>query len=272
MKLSKDFALIGPDGYFRYPYIVKKRGGYSCTTKWRKTPAPGKYYTPNIEEVIRGIIFDGWSVRCAHDAEELPVGVKLLEGGIGFQKKGFNNYWVSSKYEYLVDKAPVPPTSRPGLPPEQIDPIVLKAAEAEIDADPMCKGVSETERERLVKARIGQGEYRKGVLELWNHRCALTGLPVETALVASHAKPWSVSENNERINPYNGLLLAASVDRLFDRGLISFSDDGEVLLGPQVTEADLALIGVSPGARLSDHLNDQHKPFLQEHRKLFGFE
>lgn len=148
----------------------------------------------------------------------------------------------------------------------------LLDAEAEINDDPKCRQVSATERDALVKARIGQGIYRKEMLAIWGHKCALTGFSIETALVASHAKPWKDSENNERTNPYNGLLLAATVDRLFDRGLISFADDGAMLVGPNVNSDDLGAIGLSVDAHLSNRLHEKHKPYLCAHRKQHGFE
>ena len=128
-----------------------------------------------------------------------------------------------------------------------------------------------TERAALVQARIGQGRYRKEVLALWHGRCALTGLDIETALVASHALPWKdCSSNAERLDPYNGLLLSASVDRLFDAGLIAFDDDGRMLVDDTISERHLHLLGLTRGARLNG-LHSRHIPYLREHRKLvFG--
>lgn len=125
-----------------------------------------------------------------------------------------------------------------------------------------------TERAALVQARVGQGRYRKGVLALWQGRCALTGLDIEPVLVASHAKPWRYCDSNaERLDPYNGLLLAASVDRLFDVGLIGFDDDGHLLANASVSDQHLQTLGLMRGSRLRK-LHPRHITYLQAHRNL----
>ena len=87
----------------------------------------------------------------------------------------------------------------------------------------------ETERDTLAKARIGQGKFRAGIVGAWRKGeiCALTGLAVPEMLVASHIKPWRECSNAERLDPMNGLLLAAHVDKLFDRYLLSFEPSRE---------------------------------------------
>lgn len=123
-----------------------------------------------------------------------------------------------------------------------------------------------TERAALILARVGQGRYRKGLLDLWQGRCALTGLDIEPVLVASHAKPWRDCSNAERLDPYNGLLLSATLDRLFDVGLISFGDGGDLLVSPALGTTALQRLGLSRDARLRS-LYPQHLPYLQAHRQ-----
>ena len=144
-------------------------------------------------------------------------------------------------------------------------------AAREMDEDPAARGVSETTRLALINARIGQGDYRQRMLRLWDGRCALTGCAIERVLVASHAKPWLDSSNEERLDEYNGLLLAASIDRLFDAGLVAFSDEGELLADAQLGPADLALLGIGKASRLR-FVRSQHRPYLRAHRILHGFE
>lgn len=143
------------------------------------------------------------------------------------------------------------------------------AAAAEIDADPQCSHITATERDALIHARIGQGTYRRNLMSLWDGRCAVTGCRIDAVLVASHAKPWRISSNTERLDPYNGLLLAASVDRLFDQGLIAFDDQGKVLISHALVEADLSCIGLAKSSRLS-RVDKRHIPYLRAHRdKVF---
>ncbi len=79
-----------------------------------------------------------------------------------------------------------------------------------------------TEREQLVRARIGQGSYRRNVLAHWDGRCAVTGYNNAQMLLASHIKPWRHSTDTERLDGENGLPLSPTLDRAFDQGLISF--------------------------------------------------
>lgn len=106
----------------------------------------------------------------------------------------------------------------------QADQVSEDAAEAAIAAS----GGNPTEVEQLVRARRGQGRFRLNVLAV-EKSCRLTRVDLEPFLVASHIKPWAVSNDDERLDGYNGLMLAPHVDRLFDKGWISFTDDGEVL-------------------------------------------
>ncbi len=79
-----------------------------------------------------------------------------------------------------------------------------------------------TTRKCLIDARLGQGQFRVDVEKLWRGACGVTGCRISAVLRASHIKPWSQSNNKERLDPENGILLAAHIDALFDRGLITF--------------------------------------------------
>lgn len=106
---------------------------------------------------------------------------------------------------------------------------------------------------------------------LWSGRCSVTGCDIPAVLIASHAKPWAECSNAERLDEYNGLLLAAQIDRLFDGGLISFSDKGCLLAKEALTDLQLALVGPS---RVESRLRVVHEPsltFWRAHRRLHGF-
>jgi predicted restriction endonuclease len=125
-----------------------------------------------------------------------------------------------------------------------------------------------TEREALQLARIGQGRFRAGCNQIWDWRCALTGVALQEVLRASHIKAWSKSTNAERLDPYNGLLLAAHVDALFDRHLISFRDDGQLMTSVRVGPDDLRKLGIDPDKAQLSNLHERHKSYLAQHRKL----
>ncbi|HEU4961956.1 MAG TPA: HNH endonuclease [Sphingomonas sp.] len=122
-----------------------------------------------------------------------------------------------------------------------------------------------TERERLAAARIGQGEFRSRLLELWSGCCPVAEIDDSRLLRASHIKPWSVSTNAERLDPYNGLLLSGTVDLLFDQGLLSFADDGRYLVSPLLSDANVVRLGLNGHARLCG-LQPHHLPYLAYHR------
>lgn len=146
----------------------------------------------------------------------------------------------------------------------------LQAAARAVDEDPATRGCTATVRESLVEARIGQGAYRAKLMHLWDGRCALTGCDLADVLIASHAKPWADCNNAERLDEFNGLLLAAHVDKLFDRGLISFADDGRLLVQPTIREEALAQLGLTKDMQLRT-VYPQNAPYLRAHRKKFGF-
>ena len=97
-----------------------------------------------------------------------------------------------------------------------------------------------TEVERLVRQRVGQARYRDALMAYWGGACAVTGVSVAEALRASHAKPWAeCTDDAERLDAFNGFLLVANLDALFDRFLISFDDAGHLLTSPRLLPSDL---------------------------------
>jgi putative restriction endonuclease len=122
-----------------------------------------------------------------------------------------------------------------------------------------------TERESVIKARVGQGIFRKQLLEMWDG-CAVTGIKLPDVLRASHIKPWRDSTNAERTNRYNGLLLLPQYDHLFDKKLISFEDDGRIVKSPVLDRIPLNQLGINESDRLRA-LSGDHLPFLRYHRE-----
>ena len=125
--------------------------------------------------------------------------------------------------------------------------------------------LSNTERVSVIMSRVGQGVFRQRLLDAWERRCAVTGSRFLPALVASHIKPWSMSTNEERLDPDNGLLLVGTLDRLFDGGFITFEADGRIRISPSIPEDEYASLQLSPTMRLR-HLPARSLPFLEQHR------
>ena len=121
-----------------------------------------------------------------------------------------------------------------------------------------------TSRKGLVTSRVGQGYYRQALLNRFNFCCAVTGANKEDLLVASHIVPWSESNDQERLDIDNGILLSPTYDALFDRHLISFSEDGRILVSSKLANELLSQLGVTGEEQIV--LHDGMKQYLQRHR------
>jgi hypothetical protein len=124
--------------------------------------------------------------------------------------------------------------------------------------------IDSTVREALRRSRRGQGTYRTNLLKV-EARCRVTGVDDERVLRASHIKPWAKCSDNERLDGYNGLLLAPHVDLLFDRGWISFSDDGGLLVAADLPSAVLAAWRIATPFNAGAFKSKQ-KTYLAYHR------
>lgn len=124
---------------------------------------------------------------------------------------------------------------------------------------------SVTERDAIVKARIGQGQFRKHQLKYWK-KCAVTGCKEASLLRASHIKPWSKSSPTECLHLYNGLLLSPNLDACFDDGFVSFDDEGKILISSQLSVKDAEAMGLHLKMRLS-RVESEHKRYLAYHRE-----
>lgn len=121
-----------------------------------------------------------------------------------------------------------------------------------------------TTKQEMLNVRIGQQRFRKLVLDMWEHKCVITG--ARQFITASHIKPWSASDNSERLDPFNGLALSPVYDKAFDVGLISFDDEGKILVSKHLTQ-DAVLLGISGQERIRE-LNFRHRKYLAYHRKI----
>jgi putative restriction endonuclease len=123
-----------------------------------------------------------------------------------------------------------------------------------------------TEKMVLNKGRLGQSRFRKDVIRLWGS-CAVTGFQNITVLKASHIKPWNSSSDDEKLDPFNGLLLLPNFDTLFDLGLISFEDNGKMLVSRQIAETERQILNFRAGVRLR-RVFAQNSVYLGHHRNV----
>jgi hypothetical protein len=127
------------------------------------------------------------------------------------------------------------------------------------------KKPNKTERSGLVISRVGQGYYRQLVREKWDNRCPVTGIRIVGILISSHIVPWSESNDDERLDVENSVLLSPNVDSLFDKHLISFSDEGRILLSNKITTEDLIKLGINDQTIIP--ISEGMRKYLKRHRE-----
>ena len=122
-----------------------------------------------------------------------------------------------------------------------------------------------TEKQNLTLSRIGQGKFRNELINYW-FGCSISKLDKVNLLVASHIKPWRESNNFERLDVFNGLLLLPNYDKLFDKGYINFDDKGKIRISKYLNENDLKILNVNPEIKLIN-IENKHKEYLQYHNE-----
>ena len=123
-----------------------------------------------------------------------------------------------------------------------------------------------TEAERLVVRRVGQDIFRRGLLEYWDGRCAITGLDVPDLLRASHIKPWADCDTDaERLDVYNGLLLAPHLDAAFDFGFITIAENGMVVISDALPTSARSSLGLDGPLKILG-LHRAHERYMPWHR------
>lgn len=121
-----------------------------------------------------------------------------------------------------------------------------------------------TEKKGITTVRIGQGGLREKVLKK-QHKCRLCGINDERLLIASHIKPWRASKNDEKLDLNNILLLCAQHDKLFDNGLITFSDDGNIMISHSLTNNNKKLLYLTSLEKIN--FNEKEKEYMKWHRE-----
>ena len=129
-----------------------------------------------------------------------------------------------------------------------------------------------TTRIASVEQRSVQQQYRRDALRLWDNRCAVLGVEEPKILIASHIKPWRVSNDQERVDPRNSLILSPLYDKLFDLGMITFSTStGAIRLSSQLNSRDYDRLGVDDSKRLAT-IPDGTGEYLSYHQTyVFDF-
>lgn len=126
-----------------------------------------------------------------------------------------------------------------------------------------------TEQAGIVISRVGQGAYRKSIINRWENKCAVTGFSDGRILVASHIHPWKDAADEERLDVNNGILLSPTYDALFDRHLITFENTGRIVLSDSISPDEYSKLGVTGQERIKA-LNSDNVTYLQKHQALLS--
>ena len=169
---------------------------------------------------------------------QLPIFIERNEKGNNMYSSALNKY-----HEYLKDAS--------------------NELEEDIENIITDNSYAETDKVTLIKSRIGQGEFRTGLLSYWKG-CAVTGYKTSSMLIASHIKPWRDSNNHERLDYYNGLLLTPNLDKAFDSGFISFDSKGKILISDFFESPNV--LGIEEGMKIK--FENAHQSYLEYHRDM----
>jgi 5-methylcytosine-specific restriction protein A len=144
-----------------------------------------------------------------------------------------------------------------------------KIPEGAEDTEQAFRKPNPTEREGIVLSRVGQGAYRKSIINIWENRCAITEFDNPKILIASHIVPWRDANDVERLDVHNGILLSPTYDALFDRHLISFDEHGKILLSKEIKNSSGHKIGLTGKESLAKS-HDGLQEYLERHREVFA--
>lgn len=143
-----------------------------------------------------------------------------------------------------------------------------KKRAAEIDrVNDFTKPLIGIEKEAVVKQRVNQGQFRDMMLKIHRCKCCICGVTLGDMLIASHIKPWSKSDENEKVSEYNGLLLCPNHDKLFDLGYISFDEKGKIMISDYIDETNRLFLNVNPYMQIAlENVSEEIQSFLKYHR------
>jgi putative restriction endonuclease len=213
------------------------------------TQCPLRVWLTSVRDTGFLIAVSQQNVARALDQYGTPINVPLPEGGL----RGRSVTDIPSIHRLLRRAFQLSKT----LPDE-----LLHIVERQIAALPKT-----TEVERLVVQRVGQDVFRQGLIEYWDGRCAITQLALPELLRASHIKPWAdCGTDAERLDVFNGFLLAPHVDAAFDLGFISVKDDGTVVVSSAMDAEARRLLGLDKALRVRA-LSEEHRRYLPWHRE-----
>jgi hypothetical protein len=128
--------------------------------------------------------------------------------------------------------------------------------------------ISELEKEVIIKQRIGQSKFRENLINK-DCSCKICGEMIKELLIASHIKPWAESKAEEKLDIENGFLLCPNHDYLFDKGFISFDNNGIILISTLLDEKLSRKLSIYKNIKII--LSERNKYYLKYHREKHCF-
>lgn len=208
---------------------------------------------------VRAAILDG---KLSVDDESEPSSAECRElDPLSWYVHEYDPY--SGRY-LMVRDVPMPPQTVPDPFDGAEDPADAPAFQEFLNSSPL----SDTEKDALLKTRVGQGYFRDELLKRWKG-CCVTKITEPSILIASHIKPWKdCTTRAERLSPDNGLLLSPTLDKLFDRGLISFDETNRyaILISKRIGTFQAGEMNLLQ-MRVRAHEHEGMKAYMKYHRE-----
>jgi predicted restriction endonuclease len=235
----------------------------------------------NIEDL--GERFQRWALAVGKSEKTVKNYVGAIRGSISswvnaagltnrsiFQINSYEDYYALAEQAKEIDKFEVRDSKGKGMYSAALNlygDFLADTTQYEVveDIERISRDaqLEQTEKAVLVSARIGQGHFRQSLLDKWG-RCVVTGFQDPRFLIASHIKPWRAADNEERLDPFNGLLLLPNLDKAFDLGYISFEPCGKIRISDQLENGKK--LGIRHDQHLQVDISQQHEPYLDYHR------
>jgi hypothetical protein len=268
---KRDFGFPGT----KFLAMLNADGGYKTaqTLLARRVPSDGfteLWRHKRLDLTVEALVVESkwrrsFDPLLIHNAESL-----LRKSGYSFTPYGVDSIRFAELDATKVGKVDDPAGSTRVEVHPMLDAVRSEAERIECETDQheaALRGrtdIGDTTKEQLVRARRGQGVFKANV-RLNEKGCRVTGITDPVHLRASHIKPWKDSTDEEKLHGCNGLLLAPHIDHLFDRGLISFSHDGALLISKRLDQSVLLKWNISVTVN-TGLFNSQQAAFLEYHK------
>lgn len=183
--------------------------------------------------------------------------------GLGFEDKLADDYSGKNRYDcWFIPTPEVLAVQAAEVKPEP----EINAATDILDALETLGELPETDRQSVILSRVGQGKFRDQLIAYWK-KCAVTEADCISLLRASHIKPWRNASNEERLDPFNGLLLSPNDDAAFDAGYITFDCNGKIVLSCEIAGTAAYQLHINGKLRINSKLlTRKHHEYLEYHR------